>query len=254
MNRLVADISYQPFTAPPTNQSSFNEWTIGAIYYSVLVSAEVFGKSNTSQILDLQGNEGSIFQPQYAIYENNQLAKVALFNYITDNTGASTYTATIHFTSGTVPEKVKVKYLLSDSVSTKNNITWAGQTFGTQLQVDGRLKGDLRVDEAGCDQGANTCSIQVPAPGFALVFFSDDALSEVNPDDIQTFPTTAQTKTRNTATVDPSVLSTSNGHSGTDRENEGSTSPQSSSADQRGVVTVGVLGAVILGALTVMWR
>lgn len=99
----------QAFTAPPTNQSTFNEWTVGAVYYSVLVGAEVFGKSETAQIMDLQGNEGNELTPQYAIYDNGNLEKVALFNYMTDPSGANTYTATIHVNGGQVPENVAVK-------------------------------------------------------------------------------------------------------------------------------------------------
>lgn len=96
-------------TAPPTNQTSFNEWTIGAVYYSVLVMAEAFGSSNTSQIIDLLGNEANEFTPQYAIYERGQLSKIALFNYVDDPSGASDYVATINVAGGNVPRQVKVK-------------------------------------------------------------------------------------------------------------------------------------------------
>ncbi|KAF7316354.1 hypothetical protein MIND_00154200 [Mycena indigotica] len=148
---------------------------------------------------------------QYAIYENGALARVALFNYITDPTGASDYTATISISGGTVPSSVKVKYFLSDSVSTKTNITWAGQTLGPVHQVDGRLKNELNVVNIACDTTANTCAIPVSAPAFALVFIAPSA-------DIATvtFPTTAATNTKNTATVASGVLATSNGMSGKD--------------------------------------
>ncbi|KAG6838980.1 hypothetical protein C0991_006876 [Blastosporella zonata] len=47
----------QPFTAPPTNQSMYKQWTVGAIYYSALIVADsVFGKSNVSQIVDTTNN------------------------------------------------------------------------------------------------------------------------------------------------------------------------------------------------------
>ncbi len=59
--------------------------------------------------MDLGGNGGSIYTPQYSIYENGNLAKVALFNYITDASGASDYTATITIDGGTVPAQVYVK-------------------------------------------------------------------------------------------------------------------------------------------------
>ena len=63
-----------------------------------------------------------------------------------------------------------------------------------------------------CDQVQNSCVVNVPAPGAALVFFSDAAQAAQT-----TFATTAVTKTKNTVTVDPSVLATSNGQSGRQR-------------------------------------
>ncbi|KAF7344500.1 hypothetical protein MSAN_01931900 [Mycena sanguinolenta] len=203
------DTYYNPFTAPPTNQSRYYEWTIGAVYYSALISAEVFGKTNTSQIMDLHGNGNNEFTPQYAIYENGAIARVALFNYVTDPTGASTYTATISLAGGTVPSSVQVKYFLSPSVSTKDNITWAGQTLGTAREVDGRFKGALNITTITCDTGANTCLIPVPAPAFALVFLTaEEDIATV------TFSTSVHTNTVNTATVAASVLATSNGMAG----------------------------------------
>lgn len=75
-----------------------------------MIVAEAFGTSNTSQIIDLQGtNSAMLFTPQYAIYENGNLAKVALFNYVTDASHASDYTATLQLNSGTVPSQVYVK-------------------------------------------------------------------------------------------------------------------------------------------------
>ncbi|KAJ7645163.1 glycoside hydrolase family 79 protein [Mycena polygramma] len=218
------NVFYNPFTAPPTNVSKYNEWTVGALYYSAIISAEVFGKTNTSQILDLLGNDGNDLTPQYAIYENGALARVALFNYMDDPTGANDYKATITVGGGAVPASVQVKYFLSDSVSTKNNITWANQTLGTKFTVDGRFKGDMNIVSIPCDTKANTCIVPVPAPGFALVsLVSERDISTV------TFSTTAHTNTAGTATVPPEVLSTSNGMSGKDWQ-LGSTSKSHKSA------------------------
>lgn len=46
------------------------------MYYSALITSEVFGPSNTSRIVDLLGNDGNIYTPQYAVYEGDVLAKV----------------------------------------------------------------------------------------------------------------------------------------------------------------------------------
>lgn len=158
-------------------------------------------------------------------------------------------------------------------MSDKYNLTWAGQvsvfglllfcrqlnsisikTFGGTFGSDGRLTGDLDVKTVTCDQTANTCQVQVPAPGFALVFLTDSSLSEVTPQDPMTFPTTAVTKTHNTITIDPSVLATSNGFSGSDRKWLGSTSQGSKSGAQssRGAVPrIIALIVVVSGTIAV---
>jgi hypothetical protein len=138
---------YNPFTPPPTNQSTFRQWTVGPVFYSALVMAEAMGPHNASQIVDLTSN---INTPIYAIYENGAPTKVALFNFVTDQTGASTYTATISIGGGSTgqnnatPLQVQVKcvllplhesllkppyhrYLLAESVSSQSDFTWAGQ-------------------------------------------------------------------------------------------------------------------------------
>lgn len=102
-------------TAPPTNQSTFRQWTVAPIFYAVLAVAETLGTSNTSQLMDLQANGGNTFTPAYAVYENGACARLALFNFVTDPTGASTYTATFSIGGGStgeanaMPASVQVK-------------------------------------------------------------------------------------------------------------------------------------------------
>lgn len=217
------NVYYNPFTAPPTNQSTFHQWTLGAIFYSVIIVAEAFGASNASQIVDTSNN--GIFTPSYAIYDNGALARVALFNFNNDPSGASDITASITVQNGAVPMQVKVKYFEAASVSVKMNLTWAGQTFGNRFQVDGRPKGELNIITINCDRGTNTCSVPVKAPGFALVFLTDSpATATGDSASPLTFKTSSLTRTHNTATVDPQLLATSNGHSGKDRMQMGSTS------------------------------
>ncbi|KAJ7235652.1 glycoside hydrolase family 79 protein [Mycena rebaudengoi] len=214
------NVFYNPFTSPPTNESTFHQWTIGPIYYSALVAAETLGPSNTTQVLDLGLNGGNEFTPGYGIYEAGEPVRVALFNYITDPTGVSDVTAVISVAQGgaggggATPASVKVKYLKAASVSQKGGYTWAGQTFGGNFDSDGRLMGAEDVQTVPCDTTALTCSVKVPAPGFALVFLSDAAETETLGAPSTTFKTTALTRTQNTATVDPSILATSNGHGG----------------------------------------
>ncbi|KAF9036340.1 hypothetical protein BJ165DRAFT_1533176 [Panaeolus papilionaceus] len=208
---------YNPFTAPPTNQSQFNQWTVGAVYYSTIILAEALGKTNTARVVDLRSNADSEYTPAYAIYENDILNKVALFNYIDDlQTGTNTIRVTINVPGNVPAGGVKVKYLLAPSVNSKN-ITWAGQTLGPQLKVDGRFSGNLDVQTVPCDTTASTCTVTVPAPGFALVFFDTSNKDIDLGQATQTFSTSAFTRHHNTLQLDPTSIALSNGHSGKDR-------------------------------------
>jgi hypothetical protein len=104
---------YNPFTPPPSNQTKFGtQWTVGPIYYSALVMAELLGPQNKSQISDITQNVNT---PIYAIYENGAPTKLALFNFVTDPTGASTYNAVVSIGGGSTgqsnatPSQVQVK-------------------------------------------------------------------------------------------------------------------------------------------------
>jgi hypothetical protein len=156
--------------------------------------------------------------------------------------------------------------LTSPSVATIGNITWAGQSYGGVYASDGRLKGTESIQTVSCNQGANNCQIQVPAPGFALVFLNAGNGDSFN---THTFATTAFTNTKNTVTVNPScvislytllllvltngyfsVLSTSNGQSGKDRAALGCTSSGSCTSGA-GSVRLGkdALGGLVTFAL-----
>lgn len=231
---------YNPFTPPPTNLSTSFGWTTGAIYYSTLLVAEAFGQSGTAQIVDLYMNGNNALTPGYAIYENGNPVRVVLFNYIDDSTGANDYTANIAIggqqtgLTSTTPSSVQVRYMRADSLGS-HNVTWAGQSLGGELASDGRLKGTQETVTIQCDTTAQTCAIPVKAPSIALVFLTDSAMQESSPQDsvTQTFPTTAVTNAaagKNTVTVDPSVLATSNGRGAAEHDLLGSTSEGSVSA------------------------
>ena len=124
---------YGASLAAPTNMSSIESWTVGPIFYSAVVVAEAFGNTGTAQVMDLFPNYGNDQTPAYSIYENGNLARMVLINYMTDPSGGHDYTATISVggdafgEANGVPLSVKVKYLSAPSVSEKDNITWAGQ-------------------------------------------------------------------------------------------------------------------------------
>jgi hypothetical protein len=60
-------------------------------------------------------NDNNIYTPGYAIYDGGVLARLALFNYVTDPSGASAYTASFAIGGGDTgqangtPAQVKVK-------------------------------------------------------------------------------------------------------------------------------------------------
>ncbi|KAI0027521.1 hypothetical protein K488DRAFT_25110, partial [Vararia minispora EC-137] len=207
---------YNPFTPPPTNQTTFRQWSVGPIYYSALVVAEALGSSNQSQVVDLQLNNAADQTPGFAIYEKGAPTKLVLINYINDPTGAQAYTAQISIGGGTTgqpaanPSSVRVKRLSAASVTQKGNLTWAGQTFGNSFESDGRPMGNETVEQIPCDASTNTCSVKVNAPEAVLVFLTDTAFQSVESHSAVTFATSTQT----VIVVPTSVLATSNGHSG----------------------------------------
>jgi len=83
------------------------------------------------------------------------------------------------------------------------------QTLGGTMQSDGTLQGQESVQTITCQNGV--CPVKIPAPGFALVFLSNNALEEASSGPTTTFATTVSGNQENTATINPSVLATSNG-------------------------------------------
>jgi hypothetical protein len=129
------------------------------------------------------------------------------------------------------------------------------QTFGNNFESDGRLAGGEIIETVQCDPSSG-CPVRVPAPGFALVFLTEAAFSEVDGATPRTFPTTANTATLNTVRVAPSVLATSNGHTNMGHRGD-VTSPGSrghTSASARTTPVLGVLASVVGGATLLLVR
>ncbi|KAJ1300657.1 hypothetical protein OPQ81_002305 [Rhizoctonia solani] len=245
---------YNAFSVPPSNQTTFQQWTVGPIFYAMLAVSETIGSSGNAQIADLNlgvGSANAMYTPGYTIVENGTPVKVALFNYISDPTGASNYNAVVTVPAG--QGQVRVKYLYADSVSWKQNITWAGQTFGqTFYTSDGRLQNSLDVVTIPCSNGS--CRIPMRAPSFALVFLSDVVLNEMTPTGpaTETFPTTVTTRKHGHIFIDPSVLATSNGDGGAQellKAKWQATSERSASGAVRVGVSFGILGGLVVGIL-----
>ncbi|KAJ6603195.1 hypothetical protein DFH09DRAFT_1270161 [Mycena vulgaris] len=192
--------------------------------------------------------------PIYGLYENGKPMRVAAFNYVDDLTGASDVDVVISIAGGPTPAQVKVKYLAAKTVSQKGGYTWAGQTFGGFFESDGCLMGveDIKTVQCYTTASAQTCTVKVPTPDFALIFLTDTVYSEADTSTL-TFPTTARTKTQNTATVDPSVLATSNGHSA-GLDGLGSTSKGGNKSAGRCVYVPVLLAGLGMGAALLYHR
>ena len=238
------------------------EWTTGSVYYSTLLVAELFGKSENSRIVDLThtssiavttttnyNEDGTsydttqsddMYHPSYLVYDGETPARIALFNFISDPSGASDSQVTLNFNNTAAPTSVSVRYLRAPEVEEQYNITWAGQTMGTSFTSDGTLRGDRATDTITCADGV--CVIPVYAPSVALVFLTEDALTSSTPGE-EAAPFATTVIGTGDATVDPRVLETSNGQNA----GKGSTSKGSIDSDNgQSRVTVG-LGSLIAG-------
>lgn len=98
------------------------------------------------------------------------------------------------------------------------------------MESDGMPKGTQETVTVQCGSN-NFCPVNVPAPGFALVFLTPQAQDESTGINTLTFSTTttAAGDGRNTATIAAGVLATSNGHGGLNHQ-LGSTSFGSNAA------------------------
>ena len=66
--------------------------------------AELFGSSNQSQIVDLGADGYNEFHPGYAVYENGVPTRLALINFVSDESGAHDLTVNINFGGQPLPK------------------------------------------------------------------------------------------------------------------------------------------------------
>ena len=109
------DHRYLASSGPSSVSQSDYLIILGPIFYSILIVSEALGPTGTAQVVDLNANGGNVYTPAYAIYEQGTLARVCLFNYMTDPSGANAYTASLAVGGGNTgqpggtPASVKVK-------------------------------------------------------------------------------------------------------------------------------------------------
>jgi hypothetical protein len=113
--------TYNLFTPPPNNMSTFRGWTTTPPYYSALIMSEVMEEEG-SQVMDLLLGGNSTHTPGYAVYKDGQPIKLALFNYITDPSGNND--AQFNFPSSQPSVRVKYFSTATGSTADKFNLTW----------------------------------------------------------------------------------------------------------------------------------
>ncbi|KAG8914343.1 hypothetical protein FRC00_014373, partial [Tulasnella sp. 408] len=214
---------YNLFTLPPNKMSTFRHWTITPPYYSALIMIEVMEEEG-SQVMDLLLNGNSTHTPGYAVYNDGQPIRLALFNYITDPSGANDAQCQLPQQpagrEGQVPQ----------------HLDWLDRTSSTLLGT-----AEPRVINS--------------APTAACKAKSRPKLSNATPDYVdpvestETWPTSIATKLGGTAVVEPSILATSNERGAAQEAfNIGGTSSGSqvyASAAQRSVFVSGALARVV---------
>ncbi|KAG8910703.1 hypothetical protein FRC01_006183, partial [Tulasnella sp. 417] len=185
-------------------------------------------------------------------YENGVASRLLFVNYVQPTVpNANDYIVTFAVGGAqtglpaVTPATVKVKYLRADSINSKDNITWAGQTFGAQFQSDGRLQGDLDIIEIQCNAADGTCNVPVPGPSVALVFLTDSAVASSGADITQaeTFATTVTTG-KSLPSMNQADLMASNGRNGGDPLG---TTSKSSSKDNSAALRNGVSSGWVMG-------
>jgi hypothetical protein len=159
---------------PPAYNSTTTAWSTRPIFYSLLVLAEALRASvNTTKVTVTDQQLETDLAAAYNVYENNVVTKRVLINMVNDPTGGNNLVVNFTAPAGN-PPSVAYKLLAAPTLAEKANITWAGQTFG--YYSEGQLTGKETILQAPCVAGS--CSLNVPAPGVALVFLTTEAAAE----------------------------------------------------------------------------
>lgn len=159
---------------PPTYNSTTTAWVTKPIFYSLIVLAEALRASDSTTKVTVSDQQlDTEVAAAYNIYENSVVVKRVLINMVNDPTGANNLKVKFPAPSNN-PAFVSYKSLASPTLAEKENVTWAGQTFG--YYSEGKLTGKETILQAPCTGGS--CSLSVPAPGVALVFMTSEAAIE----------------------------------------------------------------------------
>ena len=69
--------------------------------------SEVIGKSGKARVIDLNANDGNIYTPAFAIYEDNVPVRVLIINFVTNPSGANDINVNVNADGASSQIKVK---------------------------------------------------------------------------------------------------------------------------------------------------
>lgn len=173
-------ISYNLFTPPDGPNGAPGSWTTNPPFYSLLVTAEALRSQDGSIVADLNVNGSrtntNVNVSGYAVYDagDSTVQQLVFFNFanVSSSAGSSaSFDVPLGVFNATSGKNVVVKYLVGNSMEEKQNIAWGGQTFANagdgQLVTAGNSTWAVPNAQIDCTKG---CTVQVPAPGMAVVF------------------------------------------------------------------------------------
>lgn len=174
-------VTYNLFDPPQIGNGS--DFKVLPSYYAYLPVAEALQSSNGSVVTDLNVNNSTQAKGTVAGYATwdagtKALRNLMLFNYaLPGNDSASSFDIPA---LGSNVQTVTVRYLTAPNVTESKAISWGGLTLADVN--DGKLVSSNTApdQQISCQNG---CSVDVPAPGVALVFLnSSDPAIKTQPD------------------------------------------------------------------------
>ncbi|CAA7260045.1 unnamed protein product [Cyclocybe aegerita] len=174
-------ISYNLFTPPEGPNGIPGSWTTNPPFYGLLVTAEALhSKSGNGTIvtdLDVSGSktDKNSTVSGYAVYDatDKTVQQLVFFNYANVSSSAgsiATFNVPASVFQSSNRNAVVVKYLTGDNMGESKNIAWGGETYsgvGDGQLVAANATWAPSNKQLDCTNG---CSIDVPAPGMAVVF------------------------------------------------------------------------------------
>ncbi|TDL29534.1 glycoside hydrolase family 79 protein [Rickenella mellea] len=167
-------VTYNLFDPPAEGNGS--DWTTLPAYYAWMSVAESLSSRNGSIVYDLDINNSSTLNSTVAGYslhdgKTGSVSRLVFFNYAEGGSGPAFFYFSELAGLQAASRKVLVRYLTAPTTAEKWDISWRGQTLmgvGDGIAVSSNRDPD---QEISC---VDTCTIQVPSPGLAVVWLSAD--------------------------------------------------------------------------------